>query len=83
MSLRSLGLWVPEDGSNSLLVPDAVPSTAKNAARLRFAAVYRLPLRGCADFRGLSVDYFRTAVKTSERNQHLLSTFADSKKEGE
>lgn len=83
VGLRALGLWVSESESNFLLVSDAVPNAAKNAARLRFAAACGLPLRDCANFRGLSAGYFRTAVKTTEENQRLLSALADFEKEGE
>ena len=79
--LRSLGLWVSESECNFLLVSDAVPNEAKNAARLRFAAARGLPLRDCANFRGLPAGYFRTAVKTPEENRRLLSALADFEKE--
>jgi len=81
--LRALGLWVSESESNFLLVSDTVPNAEKNAARLRFAAAKGLPLRDCANFRGLSAGYFRTAVKTPEENRRLLSALAEFEKEGE
>lgn len=81
--LRSLGLWVSESECNFLLVSDKQPDAAKNAARLRHCAVQGLPLRDCANFRGLPAGYFRTAVKTPEENRRLLSALAEFEKEGE
>ena len=81
--LRALGLWVSESESNFLLVSDTEPNAEKNAARLRFAAAKGLPLRDCANFRGLSAGYFRTAVKTAKENRRLLSALAEFEKEGE
>ena len=81
--LRSLGFWVSESECNFLLVSDVVPNEAKNAARLRHCAAQGLPLRDCANFRGLSAGYFRTAVKTPEENRRLLSALAEFEKEGE
>ena len=81
--LRALGLWVSESESNFLLVSDTEPDAEKNAARLRFAAAKGLPLRDCANFRGLSAGYFRTAVKTAKENRRLLSALAEFDKEGE
>lgn len=81
--LRSLGLWVSESECNFLFVSDAVPNEAKNAARLRHCAARGIPLRDCANFRGLPAGYFRSAVKTPEENRRLLSALAEFEKEGE
>ena len=63
--LRALRLWVSESESNFLLVSDIVPNAEKNAARLRFAAAKGLPLRDCANFRGLSAGYFSNCGEDS------------------
>ena len=68
--LRALGLQVIEGGANYLLF--RAPETLGAALQQRGVC-----LRSCGNYPGLSVGWYRTAVRTAPENEQLLQTMRE------